>query len=316
MMLARRYVPIQNIGLYVPGGTASLVSTLMMMLVPAKIAGNPNVIVCTPPNKGFKIDSAILYICRLFGVKNIYKIGGAQAIGLMAYGSSVTPKCNKIFGPGNAFVTEAKKYIAANTSCAIDMPAGPSEVFVIGDETANAEFIASDLLSQAEHDVNARAICISHSQKLLHEVNIAVAEQMKSLSRKTILGFSNIVFINTKSIEESLEYSNREAPEHLILSVKDPEQYLDKIVNAGSIFLGNYTPESLGDYTSGTNHVLPTNGCAAGYSGLGLDAFYKSISVQKADKEVLQKIADDTITLANHEGLDAHANAIKIRCKN
>jgi histidinol dehydrogenase len=314
--LKRLFKPIERVGLYIPGGTAPLISTLLMLICPSKIAGNPVQIITTPPQKDGTIHPAILYIANLFGVQNIYKCGGAQAISALAHGTQSIPRVDKIFGPGNAFVTEAKLQVSSEPNGAkIDMLAGPSELLVIADKQANCEFVASDLLSQAEHDPISQVLCISDDINTLESVQKAVYKQIESLSRREIAqkSLSNARFILAKNIKQAVEISNIYAPEHLILNLKTPGKYVDFITNAGSVFLGAYTPESLGDYASGTNHVLPTYGSARSQSGLGVESFMKSITFQSATKNGLEKIAQTVQTLAQTEGLDAHSNAVAIR---
>lgn len=314
--LGKFYRPINTVGLYIPGGTAPLVSTLMMLALPAKIAGCKTQIVTSPPNKEGKIPPAILFAARECGIKQLYKVGGAQAISAMAFGTESIPKVQKIFGPGNKFVTEAKVQVAmSGIQVALDMPAGPSEVLVIGDDGSRADFIASDLLAQAEHDKDAQVILVTTSENLAKNVLQELTKQTAFLSRKDIitasLAKSSIILCRT--LDECFDISNRYAPEHLILHIKDPIKHLDKVMSAGSVFVGEYSPEALGDYASGSNHVLPTYGYAAMYSGLDTMAFMKGISFQSVSADGLTLLGDTVESLATLEGLDAHKNAVTIR---
>ncbi|NRA67540.1 MAG: histidinol dehydrogenase [Pseudobacteriovorax sp.] len=308
--------PIEKVGLYVPGGTAPLPSTVMMLAIPASIAGCQVKVLCTPPRKDGTIDPNILVAASKAGITDIYKVGGAQAIGAMAYGTETIPKVFKIFGPGNSWVTEAKVQVAADPNGAVyDMPAGPSEVLVIADKTANTNFIAADLLSQAEHGKDSQVLLVTTSATIAAGVTQAVSDQLKALSRKDIaasaLENSSIVLVD--SLDEAISVSNAYGPEHLIIQVEDPEAALLKITNAGSIFLGPWTPESVGDYASGTNHVLPTYGYTKSVSGLALDSFMTQISVQKLTEIGLRRLGPSVEQLAAVEGLDAHKNAVTIR---
>lgn len=316
IILGKIYRPIEKVGLYIPGGTASLVSTLLMLAVPALIAGCKTKVLVTPPNREGKISPAILFAAKHCNIDTIYKIGGAQAIAALAFGTETIPKVYKIFGPGNKYVTEAKLQVAqVSAGAAFDMPAGPSEVLVIADKNANPHYIASDLLAQAEHDSAAQAILLTDSDIMASRVQEQVSYQLKSLLRKDTmtksLQKSNIIIVD--SLEECFNLSNRYAPEHLILHLDNAKQYLHLVTNAGSVFLGEYSPEAAGDYATGTNHVLPTYGYAKMYSGLDTMAFMKCISFQQLSKEGLNSISSTITTLASIEGLDAHKNAITIR---
>ncbi len=308
--------PIKNIGLYVPGGSAPLVSTTLMLGVPAQIAGCEQVVMCTPCDQEGNINPYIIYAANLCGIDQIFKIGGAQAIAAIAYGTQTIPKADKIFGPGNIYVTEAKMQVSYDPQgAAIDMPAGPSEVCVIVDDTTNPAFAAADLLSQAEHDALSQVLLISTSQKKNAAIVQEVQNQLKSLPRRdiTAAALENSISIVAQDMSQAIEIANLYAPEHLILCFEEAEQYLEKIINAGSIFLGQWTPEAAGDYASGTNHVLPTYGYARCYSGLGVEAFQKTITVQNITQDGLKNIGPTIKTLAMLEGLDAHARAISIR---
>lgn len=311
----RAYRPIEDVGLYIPGGTAPLFSTLLMLAVPAQIAGCKRIVVCSPASNG-KLSNELLYTANILGITEFYKIGGAQAIGLMAYGVDKIKKVDKIFGPGNQYVTAAKSLISIDPEgCSIDMPAGPSEVLVIADETANPKFAAADLLSQAEHGADSQVILISTYDDFLNKIDFEIAEQLSQLPRKEIArkALKNSLLIKSNTIEEAIEFSNDYAPEHLILQIKDSKKYLPKIQNAGSVFLGNYSPESVGDYASGTNHSLPTYGYAKTYSGVNLLSFMKGITYQEISQEGLQSLGKTVMDLANAEGLKAHSNAVEVR---
>lgn len=310
----RKSVAIEKVGLYIPGGTAPLFSTILMLSIPAKIAGCKEIILCTPPGKDGKINAAILYTAKLVGITKIFKTGGAQAIAAMAYGTESVPQVYKIFGPGNQYVTCAKQLVQKD-GIAIDMPAGPSEVCVMADDTANASFVAADLLSQAEHGVDSQVLLVSTSEAMINEVLIETAKQLEQLPRKEFAAkaLENSKAILLHSTTEMIELVNEYAAEHLIISCKDDETISEQIVNAGSIFLGNYSPESVGDYASGTNHTLPTNGYAKAYSGVSVDSFVKKITYQKISKEGLQNIGKAVELMAEAEGLEAHANAVKKR---
>jgi histidinol dehydrogenase len=312
----RQSVAIEKIGLYIPGGTAPLFSTVLMLGVPAQQAGCNEIILCTPPSKDGKVHPAILYTAKLCGITQVFKVGGVQAIGAMAYGTGTIPKVFKIFGPGNQYVNCAKQLIQ-QSGTAIDIPAGPSEVLVIADQTAVPEFVAADLLSQAEHGPDSQVILLTTNETIAEKITLAVEEQLASLPRKEItqLALQNSKVIIVKDIEEAIELSNLYAPEHLILACNESEEVATKIISAGSIFLGNYSPESAGDYASGTNHTLPTNGYAAMYSGVSLDSFVKKITYQQLSKEGLQNIGNTVMEMAAEEGLDAHKNAVAVRLK-
>jgi len=313
----QKALPIEKVGLYIPGGTAPLFSTVLMLAIPAKIAGCKEIILCTPPNKDGKIHPAIIYAAETAGVDKIFKIGGVQAIGAMASGTETVPKVYKIFGPGNQYVTAAKQMVGLK-EVAIDMPAGPSEVEVIADETAIPAFVASDLLSQAEHGADSQVILVTTSEELAESVSREVAVQLNALPRKEIaeksLANSRIIVLRTR--KEIVELTNAYAPEHLIIETKDYQEIANRITNAGSVFLGHYTPESAGDYASGTNHTLPTNGYARMYSGVNLDSFRKKITFQEISKEGIQNLGPVIQVLAENERLMAHRNAVTLRMKN
>ena len=310
----RSSVGIERVGLYIPGGSAPLFSTILMLGVPAQIAGCNEVILCTPPNQDGEINPAILYTANLVGVRKIFKVGGAQAIGAMAYGTETIPQVDKIFGPGNQYVTKAKSMIQQE-GVAIDMPAGPSEVLVIADQSSNPEFVAADLLSQAEHGSDSQVVLLSANEEIIQRTLDALQNQVERLPRKetALLALENSQAILLESIEECIAFSNLYAPEHLILAIEDAETYCSAIQNAGSVFLGHYSCESAGDYASGTNHTLPTNGFAKSYSGVSLDSFVKKITFQKLTKEGLRSIGPAIEVMAEAEGLDAHKNAVTIR---
>ena len=310
----QKAVGIEKVGLYIPGGTAPLFSTVLMLAVPAKIAGCKEIILCTPPDKDGKINPAILYAAQVSGVSKIFKAGGVQAIGAMAYGTESVPKVYKIFGPGNQYVMAAKQQVAMH-DVAIDMPAGPSEVAVIADESANPTFVAADLLSQAEHGLDSQVVLITTSEKLLGEVEYEVQHQLSRLPRWQIAekSLENSKLILVKDMDEAIEITNEYAPEHLIIETKDYMDLAEKVVNAGSVFLGNYTPESAGDYASGTNHTLPTNGYAKAYSGVSLDSFIRKITFQEINREGIQNIGPAIEVMAANEHLDAHKNAVSVR---
>lgn len=307
---------VESVGIYIPGGTAPLFSTVLMLAVPANLAGCKEIVLCTPPDKNGNINPAILYTAKLCGITKIFKTGGAQAIAAMTLGTESVPRVYKIFGPGNQFVVAAKEY-AQRYGVAIDMPAGPSEVLVIADENAVPEFCAADLLSQAEHGSDSQVVFLTTSLKVLNETIDAVQQQIKDLPRNEMarqaLGNSNFIVLN--SLEQALEFSNMYAPEHLILAISDFEKYIPMVQNAGSVFLGNYSCESAGDYASGTNHTLPTNGYAKNYSGVSLDSFVKKITFQHLSKEGLQNLGKTIEIMAEAEGLLAHKNAVSIRLK-
>ncbi|SHJ91484.1 histidinol dehydrogenase [Tangfeifania diversioriginum] len=312
----QKAVAIEKVGLYTPGGTAPLFSTVLMLAIPARIAGCKEIVLCTPPGKDGKIHPAILFAAKIAGVKNMFKLGGVQAIGAMAYGTESVPKVNKIFGPGNQFVTAAKQLVSMN-DVAIDMPAGPSEVMVIADESANPAFVASDLLSQAEHGADSQVILLANSQMLVHEIREQITIQLEYLPRKEVAkkSLENSLAIILKSQQDTLDMINEYAPEHLILCTEDYSKLAEKVVNAGSVFLGNFTPESAGDYASGTNHTLPTNGWAKTYSGVNLDSFMKKITFQELTPEGLKKIGPSIEIMAAEELLEAHKNAVSLRLK-
>ncbi|WP_058834784.1 histidinol dehydrogenase [Luteimonas abyssi] len=307
--------PIARVGLYVPAGTAPLPSTALMLGVPARLAGCAQVVLCTPPRRDGSADPSVLVAARLTGVHRVFKLGGAQAIAALAFGTAQVPKCDKVFGPGNAWVTEAKQQLAQSGDIAIDLPAGPSEVLVIADAGANADFVAADLLSQAEHGPDSQVILISDAPMLLDAVERALARQLEVLPRATIArqALSRSRLIEVDDLEQAFAISNRYAPEHLILALRAPRDWLDRVVSAGSIFLGDHTPEALGDYCSGTNHVLPTDGAAHAWSGVGVSAFQKTISVQAATPAGIAAIGPDAVAIAEAEGLEAHANAVRLR---
>jgi histidinol dehydrogenase len=309
----KEFRAIDSVGLYVPGGTAPLISSLLMQIIPATVAGCSNIVVCSPPDIHGKISPEILWICRLFNVSNIYKVGGAQAILAMAYGATIVPKVSKIFGPGNAYVSYAKELVSNDV--AIDLPAGPSEVMIVTNNIKNASLAAADALSQLEHGVDSKAFVISQKLNILKKVKSEVLMQKKRLKRETILNESikNLILIKSKSVIDTSQLINECAPEHLILLDEDFSMYLPSIKNAGSIFCGSLSPESFGDYASGSNHVLPTNGKAKTYSGLGIKDFGKQISVQAATPEGFMNLEDTVTTLALAEGLDGHAAAVNIR---
>jgi histidinol dehydrogenase len=312
----RKSVGIEKVGIYIPGGTAPLFSTVLMLGIPAKLAGCREVILCTPPRKDGTVDPAILYAAGLVGIQQIYTIGGAQAIAAMAYGTATVPKVFKIFGPGNQYVTAAKQLIQQQ-GVAIDMPAGPSEVCVYADETAVPSFVAADLLSQAEHGADSQVLLIASNRNIVDQVQIELEQQLAELPRQD---FATKALGNSKAIvlalrEDAIQLINDYAPEHLILSVDNALVVAEKIINAGSVFIGNYSPESVGDYASGTNHTLPTNGYAKAYSGVSVDSFVKKISFQQLTEMGLKNIAQTVIQMASGEQLEAHAQAVAIRVK-
>ena len=307
---------IETVGIYIPGGTAPLFSTVLMLAIPAQIAGCKNIILCSPPDKNGNINPAILYAAQLTGVTKIYKIGGIQAVAAMTFGTDTIPKVSKIFGPGNQYVTAAKQY-AQQLGIVIDMPAGPSELLVIADETSDSDFVASDLLSQAEHGADSQVILVATSEKIVEKVNEAIELQKAALPRVSIVenALENSRAIVVNSIDEAINFSNFYAPEHLILAFDDAENKLNKIENAGSVFIGNYSCESAGDYASGTNHTLPTNGFAKNYSGVSLDSFVKKITFQKISAIGIQNLGKTIEIMASAEKLEAHKNAVSIRLK-
>jgi histidinol dehydrogenase len=310
----RKSVAIEKVGLYIPGGTAPLFSTLLMLGIPAKLAGCKEIIVCSPSDKNGKIHPAILHTASLIGIEKFYKIGGAQAIAAMAYGTETIPRVYKIFGPGNQYVTAAKQLIQLD-GIAIDMPAGPSEVCILADETANPVFVASDMLAQLEHGADSQAILVCTSQIVVDKVLKKLEKQIVLLKRKKIIvkSLKNAKAIIAKNLDEAVDVINEYAPEHLIICCAKAEKRAEKIFNAGSVFIGNDSAESAGDYASGTNHTLPTNGFAKAYSGVSVDSFVKKITFQKIDQNGLKNIASTVISMAEAEGLDAHANSIKLR---
>ena len=310
----QKAIAIEKVGLYVPGGTAPLFSTVLMLGIPAQIAECKEVILCTPPNKEGKIHPAVLYAAKIAGIHRIFKIGGSQAIAAMAYGTETVPKVYKIFGPGNQYVTAAKQLVSLR-DVAIDMPAGPSEVEVIADETSNPAYIAADLLSQAEHGVDSQVILLTVSEKIIEPVLEQLELQLEQLPRKDLAqkALENSKIILLKTLEEAVEMTNEYAPEHLIISTRFYMGVAANIINAGSVFLGNYTPESAGDYASGTNHTLPTNGYAKAYNGINLDSFIRKVTFQQITQEGLTNLSNAIILMAESEELQAHSNAVKIR---
>jgi histidinol dehydrogenase len=312
----QKSIPIEKIGLYIPGGTAPLFSTVLMLAIPAMIAGCGEIILCTPPGKTGGTDPAILYAASITGISRVFRLGGVQAIGAMAYGTESVPRVFKIFGPGNQYVTAAKQIVAQGDT-AIDMPAGPSEVAVIADKSAVPAFVASDLLSQAEHGVDSQVILVTNDEKMVKDVRDELEKQLISLPRKAFAGkaLENSRIFLLDNTDEMIEMINEYAPEHLIISMVNAEAVAEKIKNAGSVFLGNYAPESAGDYVSGTNHTLPTYGHAKAYDGVNLDDYVKKITFQKITKEGLEKIGPAIETMAEAEKLIAHKNAVQIRLK-
>lgn len=310
----QKSVAIEKVGLYIPGGTAPLFSTVLMLATPAKIAGCKEIVLCTPPNREGKVNPAILMAAKVAGVNKIFKAGGVQAIGAMAYGTESVPKVSKIFGPGNQFVMAAKQQVSLH-EVAIDMPAGPSEVAVVADDTANPSFVAADLLSQAEHGIDSQVIMITTSENMANLVSAEVERQLNLLPRKEIaeksLLYSKLIIV--RDTEEAVEITNEYAPEHLILAVDDYMSFAEKVVNAGSVFLGNYSCESAGDYASGTNHTLPTSGYAKAYSGVNLDSFCRKITFQELTEEGIRRIGPAVELMAAAEQLDAHKNAMTVR---
>lgn len=313
----RKSVPIGRVGLYIPGGTAPLFSTVLMLGVPAQLAGCQEVVLCTPPQKDGSVHPAILYSAKLCGIQKVFKVGGAQAIAAMAYGTETIPSVWKIFGPGNPWVTAAKQWVSLD-GVAIDLPAGPSEVCVVADSSANPSFIAADLLSQAEHGSDSQVIFIADSEELITGVEKALASQLETLPRaefaRKVLENSHAILV--KTLSEAMAWANAYAPEHLIFALENPEQWADQVSDAGSVFLGHWTPESAGDYASGTNHTLPTSGYARAYAGVSLDSFLKKITFQQISKAGLERLAPTVVTMARAEGLDAHARAVEIRLNN
>ncbi|NYF19160.1 histidinol dehydrogenase [Xanthomonas sp. JAI131] len=307
--------PIGRVGLYVPAGSAPLPSTALMLCVPAALAGCREVVLCTPPRADGSADPAVLVAAKLTGVDRVFKLGGAQAIAAMGFGTESVPSCDKLFGPGNGYVTEAKQQVAQAGAAAIDMPAGPSEVLVIADVGADAAFVAADLLSQAEHGPDSQVLLLSDSAELIDAVEDEIERQLATLPRAAIarqaLAASRLIQVGT--LEDAFAISNRYAPEHLILALREPRGWLERVEAAGSVFLGDYTPEALGDYCSGTNHVLPTNGAARAYSGVSVASFQNFVSVQSASRAGIAAIGACAVTMARAEGLDAHANAVALR---
>ena len=312
----QKAVPISKIGLYIPGGSAPLLSTVLMLGIPAKIAGCSEIILCTPPGEGGHVSPAILYIADLLGIHRVFSVGGVQAIASMAHGTETIPAVNKIFGPGNQYVTMAKQIVSRKT-VAIDMPAGPSELAVIADATSNPSFIASDLLSQAEHGPDSQVLLLTDSGNMIDRVKAELKVQLADLPRRDIAteALNNSKMILLKSQDKVIEMVNMYAPEHLIIVTENYGELAEEVVNAGSVFLGNYTPESAGDYASGTNHTLPTNGWAHAYSGVNMDSFYKKITFQEISKYGLHNIGDTIMTMAEAEQLQAHSNAVSIRLR-
>ncbi|RNI30705.1 histidinol dehydrogenase [Rufibacter latericius] len=312
----RKSVGIQKVGLYIPGGTAPLFSTLLMLGIPAQIAGCREIILATPPSADGTINGTILYTANRLGIKRILKAGGAQAIAALAFGTETVPAVDKIFGPGNQYVTAAKQMVT-QMGVAIDMPAGPSEVLVIADDSADANFVAADLLSQAEHGPDSQVVFVTNSEKQLQNVQAAVAQQVAQLPRQTVAeqALNNSIGVVLPTLEEAIHFSNLYAPEHLILSVDQPEPLAEQVIQAGSVFMGHFSPESVGDYASGTNHTLPTNGYARNYSGVSLDSFVKKITFQQLTREGLERIGPAVETMAEAEGLHAHKNAVTVRLR-
>jgi histidinol dehydrogenase len=310
----RKAIPIEKVGIYIPGGTAPLFSTILMLAIPAQIAGCKTIVMCTPTDREGNVNPIVLYVANYLGIKNIFKVGGAQAIAAMGYGTESIPKVDKIFGPGNQFVTKSKELIQQD-GVAIDMPAGPSEVLVIADEFADVDFVAADLLAQAEHGIDSQVILLTNSNQFIEKVRLAIDQQLKELPRQEITAkaLKNSLLIELNSLEECFDWSNRYAPEHLILNLKNAENYIDSIQNAGSVFVGPYTCESAGDYASGTNHTLPTNGFARNYSGISLDSFVKKITFQSITEKGLKNLGPTIELMAEAEQLQAHKNAVSIR---
>lgn len=312
----RKSVPIEKVGLYIPGGTAPLFSTVLMLGIPAILAGCPEIYLCTPCDKQGKVPAAVLYAAQLLGIRQVFKIGGAQAIAAMAFGTQSIPAVHKIFGPGNGYVTCAKERVL-QSGVAIDLPAGPSEVLIIADETAKPEWVAADLLAQAEHGLDSQVVLVAISGKLIEAVAAALYRQVQELPRKALAlkALEQSFSVYFERLEDCLAFSNAYAPEHLILAVKNPMDYADKVTNAGSVFLGHYSPETAGDYASGTNHTLPTSGYARAYSGVSLDSFVKKISFQELSASGLAGLAPTLEVLSEAEGLAGHRNAVRIRMR-
>lgn len=313
----QKSMPIEKVGLYIPGGTAPLFSTVLMLATPAKIAGCKDIVICTPPNKEGKVNPAILMAAKIAGVTEIFKIGGVQAIGAMAYGTETVPKVYKIFGPGNQYVMAAKQHVSL-TDVAIDMPAGPSEVCVIADDTSNPIFVAADLLSQAEHGVDSQVLLITTSEMMLDEIIAEIKSQLEVLPRKQIAvkALENSKFVLVHDTAEAMAISNAYAPEHLIIATVDYEELSEEVVNAGSVFLGQYACESAGDYASGTNHTLPTHGYAKAYNGVNLDSYCRKITFQHLSCQGVDSIGQAVVSMAENEQLEAHANAMRVRLTN
>jgi len=316
VMCWRKNVPVEKVGLYIPGGSAPLFSTILMLAIPAKIAGCRDIVICTPPDKAGNVNPLILYTAGILGITKIYKTGGAQAIAAMAYGTQTIPKVFKIFGPGNQYVTKAKELIQQD-GISIDLPAGPSEVLVIADKSANPEFIAADLISQAEHGTDSQVVLLTDSKELLEKTCSEIELQLKALPRKEIASeaLDNSLFILLDSLDDCIEFSNRYAPEHLIINTSDFQLLSEKIINAGSVFLGKYSCESAGDYASGTNHTLPTNGFARSYSGVSTESFIRKISFQEVSGKGIKNIGPAIELMAEAELLRAHKNAVTVRLK-
>ena len=306
--------PIEKVGLYIPGGTAPLFSTILMLAVPAKIAGCRQIVLCTPPNNEGKVHPAILYAASLCGVTQVFKVGGIQAIAAMTFGTGSVPRVYKIFGPGNQYVTIAKQ-LATQYGVAIDMPAGPSEVMVVADSSAEPAFVAADLLSQAEHGADSQVVLVTTSRDMLTRVREEIVQQLQELPRKEVAlkALDNSKLVYVAKLETAISMINYYGPEHLILSCEEAEKVSEQVLNAGSVFLGNYTPESAGDYASGTNHTLPTNGYARQYSGVNLDSFTKSITYQRISEKGIRQIGQTVALMAEAEGLQAHKNAVMVR---
>ena len=312
----RKSVPIEKVGLYIPGGSAPLFSTVLMLGTPAQIAGCTEIILCTPPDKNGNVNPTILFTAKLVGIKKVFKVGGAQAVAAMAYGTESVPQVSKIFGPGNQFVTKAKSLVQ-QSGVAIDMPAGPSEVLVIADDSCNPIFVAADLLSQAEHGKDSQVILVSNSEKVQTSILTEVEKQMAELPRREIAeqALKNSFAILLNSLDDCIAFSNLYAPEHLIVTTQENEKLIDKVVNAGSVFIGEYSCESAGDYASGTNHTLPTNGYAKNYSGVSVDSFVKKITFQELTAQGIQNIGPSIELMAEAEQLLAHKNAVTVRLK-
>lgn len=312
----RKNVPVERVGLYIPGGSASLFSTVLMLAIPAKIAGCREVIICTPPDKNGRIDPLMIYSAMMTGVTSFYKIGGAQAIAAMAYGTETIPRVYKILGPGNQYVTKAKEIVQAD-GIAIDMPAGPSEVLVIADKNADPEFVAADLLAQAEHGTDSQVVFLTDNKKMLIRVNRVVDEQLQRLPRKNIASaaLENSFSLLLSSVMECIDFSNVYAPEHLIINTSDASALAEKVINAGSVFIGKYSCESAGDYASGTNHTLPTNGFARSFSGVSVDSFVKKVTFQKLSHKGIERLGPAIKIMAEAENLHGHKNAVSVRLK-